>query len=81
MFQVFKSIYSMLEVDATPGGDSKSSVKSKVQAPDSAPSLAPFLVPATVLQAGAHAQQLFKLIDIDGDGTLTEQEFVRVSGL
>ena len=30
-------------------------------------------------KASKHAERLFKMIDIDGDGTLTETEFLRVS--
>ena len=30
-------------------------------------------------QATAHAEKLFRLIDIDGDGKLTKNEFLRVS--
>ena len=29
-------------------------------------------------QAAAHCEKLFRLIDIDGDGNLTEKEFLRV---
>ena len=29
-------------------------------------------------KASKHAEKLFKLIDIDGDGNLTENEFLRV---
>merc|ERR1712025_938699 len=32
---------------------------------------------ATEEKASKHAEKLFKLIDIDGDGNLTEQEFLR----
>ena len=31
-----------------------------------------------MLQAAAHCQKLFTMIDIDGDGNLTEDEFLRV---
>ena len=31
-----------------------------------------------VLQARAHAEKLFMLIDLDGDGKLTSKEFLRV---
>lgn len=30
-------------------------------------------------KATKHAEKLFKLIDLDGDGNLTENEFIRVS--
>ena len=30
-------------------------------------------------KATKHAERLFKMIDIDGDGNLTETEFLRVS--
>ena len=30
-------------------------------------------------QAAAHCEKLFRLIDIDGDGNLTEKEFLRVN--
>ena len=30
-------------------------------------------------QASAHCEKLFRLIDIDGDGNLTEKEFLRVN--
>ena len=30
-------------------------------------------------QASAHCEKLFRVIDIDGDGTLTEKEFLRVN--
>ena len=32
-----------------------------------------------ILQANKHSEKLFQLIDIDGDGNLTETEFLRVS--
>ena len=32
------------------------------------------------VQAKCHAERLFLLIDIDGDGKLTSNEFLRVSG-
>jgi hypothetical protein len=32
-------------------------------------------------KAGKHAERLFKMIDIDGDGNLTENEFLRVTTL
>ena len=30
------------------------------------------------LKASKHAERLFKMIDIDGDGNLTQNEFLRV---
>lgn len=30
-------------------------------------------------QAAAHCEKLFRVIDIDGDGNLTEKEFLRVN--
>ena len=32
------------------------------------------------LQAFCHAEKLFRLIDLDGDGKLTETEFLKVKG-
>ena len=32
-------------------------------------------------KAQKHAEKLFKMIDIDGDGNLTENEFLRVNNI
>ena len=33
-----------------------------------------------MLQAFGHAEKLFRLIDLDGDGKLTQTEFLKVKG-
>ena len=66
MLSVLKSIFCMV------GGEG---VATKVPYCTTDITILPFL---TDLQARFHNERLFRLIDLDGDGFLTESEFIGV---